>query len=127
MRIAHSMTFANLENSVNPPFRCIAHGECQFWTWKGNKRCVLIRSDRYTAAAHPGSVSGTLSGPCATLALSQLTRCECVRYGQDQFDDQDNFDNYDLSGLINIRENGDHKLNTVLSLFYSYLEVKFFV
>ena len=58
----------------------------------------------------PGSVSGTLVGPCSNIALSQLNKCECVDHSVVPTDDDDYdylYDEGDISGLIDVRINAN--------------------
>ena len=98
--------FNNIPSADVCRARCIQHGECRYWTWRGSsrrKQCILVRNDNYKPVYQKGTISGTLDGACANLALSQLTKCECVNVNSRQ----ENVDQEDLdlvgTGLIDVR------------------------
>ena len=79
------------------------------------RKCFLIqkRNKSFRKELAVGVTSGSLEGKCAGLALSQLNKCECVSFQQqqqtedlikDDYVDYDD-DDYDLvgSGLIDVR------------------------
>ena len=106
--------FNNVPNADVCRARCINNGECKHWTWKGSsrrKQCILVKNGNYKTVYQKGSVSGTLNGACANLALSQLEKCECLtlrrkkKKGQNQDEFNDDQEDLDLvgTGLIDVR------------------------
>ena len=73
-----NMTFSGILKSVMfveyCPYELMVFGYMCFKTVISSFFFISLRSDSYTPTVHIGSVSGSLTGRCATLAMSQLTR-----------------------------------------------------
>ena len=81
-------TIKNVETAELCKSACVKSTECNYYHWSGSskeggKYCALYdNDDGVNRLWKKGDVSGSLTGLCRDLLLSQLRECECVTVGK---------------------------------------------